>query len=187
MDLLYCTIGGVATKKMIRIESEIDDVIVRVIVRANQSMSWYENVILVLSIGLVSVGSATVLALMGFWMALPFAGLEFLLLVLCFYKTLRRLGLQEVITIEQEVITIERGIRSPQISIATPRHWSRLSYRKSTNPFEVGALSLLVHNKSYRLGQALGKEEKQQLFLVLQAYFSPEHVLLIEAGQQKGA
>lgn len=112
----------------------------------------------------------------GCWMVLPFAGLEFL--AWCYYQIQIRLEHQEVITIEQEIVTIERGVRSPSISRALPKNGSRLSYRTSTNPFEVGVLSLLVHDRYYRLGQALGKEEKQQLFQVLQAYFSTRNVLL---------
>ena len=167
---------------MIQTEFENDGAVVRVIVRGNRSMGWCENMILVSSLGIIGIGSAVVLAIMGFWMVLPFAGLEFLLLIFCFYKTLLRLEHKEVITIEHEIITIEWGLRSPHLSIATPRHWSRLSFRKSTNPFEVGSLSLLVHDKCYRLGQALGKEEKLQLFLVLKAYFSPCNILLTETA-----
>lgn len=163
---------------MIRIESEIEDIEVRIIITGNRSMGWYENILLVLSIGVISMGSAVKLAVLGYWLVLTFAGLEFLLLIGCIHKALVRLEQQEVITIEQELITIERGVRSPSVSIAVPRHWSRLSYRKSTSPFEVGRLSLLVHDKSYRLGQALGKEEIQKLFRVLQAYFNPGNVLL---------
>ncbi len=117
---------------MIQTESENDGEVVRILVRGNRSMGWYENMILVVSIGFISLGSAVVLAVMGFWLVLPFAGLEFLLLVFCFYKTLMYLEQLEVITIDQELITIERGVHSPHISITIPRHWSRLSFKNSS-------------------------------------------------------
>ena len=138
-------------------------------------MGWRENLILVGTVGLISLGLAGGMAAMGYWLVLPFAGLELIALTFCLHKTLVRLEQQEVITIGKDTITVEWGARQPQRSVQAPRHWSRLSFRSPDNPFDVGLLALLVHNKAYRLGTALGKVEKQQLFSELKEHF--------EAGQ----
>ena len=134
-------------------------------------MGWRENLLLLAAIGVVSIGLTTGLAVMGYWAALPFAGLELLAVAVSLYKTLERLEQQEVITITKESITVEWGRKHPDRSVCAPRPWSRLRYCQFTNPFEVGLLSLLVHNKSYKLGAALGKEEKHQLYFELKQYF----------------
>lgn len=142
-------------------------------------MSWHENMCLAAAVGVVSVGLASALAVMGYWMALPFAGAELLALIGCLHKTVHRLDEREIITIGRELITLEWGRKSPQKRVKVPRQWSRLAFSHSDNPFEVGLLSLLIHNKSYKLGNALGKEEKKQLFKELKVHFTASQVRMV--------
>jgi len=48
----------------------------RLIVTANQSMSWKANLYLAASLGVVCMGVAIAMATYGLWMVIPFAGLE---------------------------------------------------------------------------------------------------------------
>ncbi len=166
---------------MIQTEANDSEGFFRIVVRANRSMGWRENKFLIATLGLVSVGPAGGLAILGYWMALPFAGLELVAVSVCLYKTLKRLERQEVITIAGDLITVEWGEKTPERSVSAPRHWSRLCYEKSANPFEVGMLALLIHNRCYRLGSALGKKEKLQLFIVLRAHFETSQIRLINS------
>jgi uncharacterized membrane protein len=139
----------------------------RVVVKANQSMSWRANVLLALSLGVVCLGIAGVMASQGFWMIIPFAGAEVLFVLFCLYSTVRRLGQQEVITIEPQEILLEWGYREPETSVNLPRHWSKLNYRCSDNEFETGDLSLSAYGKRYSLGNSLGRDEKRTLYTKL--------------------
>ncbi len=68
----------------------------RLIVRANQSMSWRANLYLAASLGVICMGVAIALATYGLWMVIPFAGAEVILIVVCLYLTLKRLSRKEM-------------------------------------------------------------------------------------------
>ncbi|HBR96988.1 MAG TPA: hypothetical protein DD979_06380 [Gammaproteobacteria bacterium] len=164
---------------MIRTEASNNNESCRIVVQANCSMGWRENLILAASLAVLSIGLATALALMGLWLVLPFAGLEILALVWALHHTLVRLEAKEVITIDNELIVVEWGTRGMQRRVEAQRQWSRLRFLLPNSPFEVGLLSLLIHNKSYMLGSALGREEKKELFKELKVHFSASQVICV--------
>lgn len=139
----------------------------RIVVLANLSMSWHANLVLAASIAFVCLGVAFTLAALGFWMVIPFAGLEVAFVTACLYWTVRKLSRQEVITINERSIRLEWGYNKPEKSIDLPRRWSQLKYRCLDNPFDVGFLSLQVHGKGYPLGTSLGRVEKKELYQAL--------------------
>jgi uncharacterized membrane protein len=139
----------------------------RLIVRANQSMSWRANLYLAASLGFICMGIAIVMASFGLWMIIPFAGAEVILIVTCLYLTLKRLSRQEVITVDNDAIRLEWGYNEPEVTVNLPRRWSRLFYSCSDSAFEVGHLSVAAHGKRYALGRCLNKEEKKVLYLEL--------------------
>ena len=144
----------------------------KLIVTANQSMSWKANMYLAASLGVISMGIAIAMATFGLWMVIPFAGLEIVFIVVCLYLTLKRLSRQEVITINNDAITLEWGYNQPDVRVNLPRRWSRLSYQCKDSVFEVGELSLAAHGKRYALGRCLNREEKKALYGELQTALS---------------
>jgi len=126
----------------------------RLIVKANQSMSWRANMYLAASLGFICMGIAVAMATFGLWMVIPFAGAEIILIVVCLYLTLKRLSRKEVITLNNEAIRLE---------------FSRLSYHCTDNVFEVGELSVSAHGKRYALGRSLNREEKKELYTELKS------------------
>ena len=141
----------------------------RLIVTANQSMSWKANLYLAASLGVVCMGVAIAMAAYGLWMVIPFAGLEVIFIVVCLYLTLKRLSRQEVITVNKDAIKLEWGYNEPDKVVKLPRRWSSLSYRCTDNLFEVGELSLRAHGRQYPVGDCLNREEKKALYGELQA------------------
>jgi uncharacterized membrane protein len=139
----------------------------RFIVKGNQSMSWRANLYLAASLGVICMGIAIGLATLGFWMVIPFAGAEIVLIVVCLYLTLKRLSRKEVITLNNDAIRLEWGYNQPDVTVNLPRQFSRLSYKCSESLFEVGDLSLCAHGKRYVLGSSLNREEKKELYTEL--------------------
>jgi len=139
----------------------------RLIVQANQSMSWKANMWLAASLGVVCLGIAVAMAAFGFWMIIPFAGAEVIFIVVCLHWTLHRLSRKEVITVNDDAVRLEWGYKQPDRSVDLPRRWARLKYDSPESEFEVGHLSLGAHGKYYALGESLGKAEKKTLFTEL--------------------
>ena len=77
-------------------------------------MSWRANLWLAASLGFICIGIGIVLAFMGMWLILPFAGLEVLFVLFCLYLTLRRLARKEVITVDKHAIQLEWGSASAE-------------------------------------------------------------------------
>lgn len=102
-------------------------------------------------------------------MVLPFAGAEVLFVTWCLYLTVRKLSVQEVITVNDDEIKVEWGTETPEKTISLPRHWSKLDYQTSDNPFEVGSLCVQAYGKRYSLGKGLGKDEKRCLYTQLKS------------------
>ena len=139
----------------------------RLIVKANQSMSWRANMYLAASLGCICMGIAIGLATFGLWMVIPFAGAEIVLIVVCLYLTLKRLSRKEVITLNNEAIRLEWGYNQPDLTVNLPRQFSRLSYKCSDSLFEVGDLSVSANGKHYALGSSLNRDEKKVLYTEL--------------------
>jgi len=138
--------------------------VTRLVVKANQSMSWKANMWLAASLAFVCLGVAVALAAFGFWMVIPFAGAEVLFIVFCLHWTLHRLSRKEVITVMADAIRLEWGYKQPDKAVDLPRQWTQLKYHCPDSPFEVGHLSLGAHGKHYALGQCLGRDEKKTLY-----------------------
>ncbi|NND91096.1 MAG: DUF2244 domain-containing protein [Granulosicoccus sp.] len=153
---------------MIEIHDE-NGKVTRLVVRANRSMSWRANVYLAASLGCICMGIALALASFGLWLVIPFAGAEFILILVCLYLTLRRLSRKEVITVDKEAIRLEWGYNHPEVTVNLPRRWSRLSYSCADSSFETGDLSVAAHGRRYTLGRSLNREEKKALYTELKA------------------
>lgn len=118
-------------------------------------------------IAVICLGTAMVWAWFGFWVVLPFAGAEVIFVTACLYLTVRKLTVKEVITITSDEVRVEWGRTGPLQSIKLPRHWTKLIYRCSDSPMEVGELMVRAYGKSYALGSALGRQEKKELYTEL--------------------
>lgn len=135
----------------------------QIVVRANKSMSWRANVILAACLGGLSAIFGGVIASFGFWMVLPFAGLEFLMVYFCLSKAYRRLGYTEVISVRGDTLLVESGYDNPVATSELPSLWTKVNFEDPPSAFEVGRLWLQCSGKTLEIGHALNKEEKRVL------------------------
>ncbi len=138
--------------------------IAQIVVRANKSMSWRANVWLAASLGGLSAVFGGIIATEGFWMVLPFAGLEFLLVFFCLSKAYKRLGYMEVISRIGDKLVVESGYDKPIASSELPSDWTRVQFDDPPSAFDVGRLRLKCSGQSLEIGQVLNKEEKRMLY-----------------------
>lgn len=136
----------------------------QIIVKAHRSVSWRANVLLAASLGCVSMLFGAGIAFFGLWLVLPFAGLEFLLVLACLGATYRRLGYMEVISVEEDAVIIESGYDKPEKTVELLRAWIRLQFDDPASCFEVGTLRLQAAGQSHEIGRSLSKEEKRRLY-----------------------
>ncbi|MGV6806990.1 MAG: DUF2244 domain-containing protein [bacterium] len=108
----------------------------QIVLTPNRSASWRQTRACLLVIGIFSLFIATIWAMLGIWMILPFAGLEVGLLSFLVYRVSLKTHQKEVLTIDAQHILLERGrlgqnhprwqqrfdAKDTEIVITRPRH-----------------------------------------------------------------
>ncbi len=130
-------------------------------------MSWRANVLLAASLGAVSSIFGAGIAWVGYWMVLPFAGLEFVIVLFCLGRAYRKLCYMEVLSFHENTLLIESGHDKPDIRVELPRHWVKVAFDDPASSFDVGKLVLQSSGRNLEIGKLLNKEEKRKLHVEL--------------------
>jgi uncharacterized membrane protein len=134
--------------------------------RPNHSLTHSQQRLVLWSLAAVSFGTASGFALLGYWLILPFAGLEVGLLAWALEALRRREGDYETLTIEGDVVVLEwhAGTRGGRREMN--RQWARVVCDCST-PGRNCHLSLSSHGRETKVGQYLSDEARLQLAATL--------------------
>ena len=135
----------------------------RIVLQPNRSISWPLLVRFYLVTCCVSFSIAGVFASLGYWMVIPFSGLEMLVLGAGLYYTSRCVHRQEVVTFDGSKIVLERGCEKVQECYEFDRHWARLRRGEPARWRPTTALLLGSHGKFVEVGSFLREQEKQAL------------------------
>ena len=134
--------------------------------RPNHSLTHSQQRFVLWSLAAVSFGTASGFALLGYWLILPFAGLEVGLLAWALDALRRREGDYETLTIEGDVVVLEwhAGTRGGRREMN--RQWARVVCDCRT-PGRNCRLSLSSHGRETKVGQYLSDEARLQLAATL--------------------
>ncbi len=135
----------------------------RFVVTPNNSMSWRENKILIASLAIVSFGIAAGFALRGFWVILPFAGLEIIMLTGILYWSSLQTTRREVISIDADNITVEVGRKKMRHLHSFQRAWIRVELCPPVRPHWQSRLVMRSKGKELEIGACLNNEERRGL------------------------
>ena len=142
----------------------------RFVLRPNRSLSWQGSLIFFFSLCLVSGIIAIGLALLGYWLVLPFTGLELLALGISLYVVARRCYQCEVICITGDAVPIEKGIEHPQERWTFSRIWARVVLERYPTSWYPSRLLIRSHGRAVEIGRFLNEEERQRLAGELTCY-----------------
>jgi len=99
-------------------------------------------------------------ALMGFWLVLPFAGLELLAIGYALKLVQERGRYQEVVRISHDELVIERGNQSVEHRDAFPRYWSSVRLAPARVASYPSKLLVGCMGKSLEVGACLTETER---------------------------
>ncbi len=133
------------------------------VVQHNQSLSWHGNKIFIIYIAILPLGIASIFALQGMWLILPFAGLEILALAFGLYVCSLRCRDREVITIDDEKLFIETGRNKPNQRWQFERAWLQLELKKSTYYGHPSQLLIRSKGRQIEIGKCLTNKERKRL------------------------
>lgn len=134
-----------------------------VVIQPNCSLSWQRTIWVYCGICFVSLTIALGFSLLGFWLILPFAGLELLALAIAFYSCAVRSRAREVISIRGTTVSIQKGRRVPQESTSFQRGWAQVEL--TPPPLRGYPTRLLIrsHGRAIEVGHCLNETERSRL------------------------
>ena len=148
---------------MVDIQQHANTLQCRFILRPNRSLSWRGSLLFYFSLVIISSGIAIGLTLLGFWLVLPFTGLEMLALGIGLYVVACRCYECEVISINGDSIRIERGRDYPREQWTLGRMWARVVLERCPRAWYPSRLLIRSHGRSVEVGRFLDEEERQRL------------------------
>jgi uncharacterized membrane protein len=136
--------------------------------RPNLSLTRPQERLVFWSLAALCFATASGFALLGYWLVLPFAGLEIGLLAWAFKELRGREGDFESIVIEGDAVVLEwqAGMHSGRREMN--RHWVRVSCGCRT-PGRNCRLSVSSHGRATEVGQYLSDEARLQLAATLRS------------------
>lgn len=147
----------------------------RVVIRPNLSLSWRQSMLFLVAIALPLLLISVVLAVMGFWLVLPFAGLELAALFGCIYVVSRALRRCQVVSIGKTVVTVEKGRQrgrrpesgGPDEHSEFPRAWVRVDLAEDARRWYPRHLRIGAAGRQIEIGEFLTDDEKARLAALL--------------------
>jgi uncharacterized membrane protein len=106
---------------------------------------------------------AGILALLGFWPILPFAGLEMALLAWALKASLARRWQRQTITVSDSEVLVESLVGPHCVRVVFPRHWAQVKLRCSASRLYPSRLVIESHGRQCEVGSFLTEEERRGL------------------------
>ncbi len=153
---------------MVTTEYRADEDLTEIFLQPNRSLTWHESVIVFSGMAATITAIGLVFTLMGYWLVLPFAGLEVLVLGVCFYQVAMSGRQRQLLVISPEKVRVEKGLlrRSPgsrggpQERMEFTRAWVRVTLRRNEGP---GRLVVGAAGDEIEIGEFLTEQERDDL------------------------
>ena len=160
---------------MVIVEKDTNQRIFRIILTPNRSISWPQLLRVYLFTCCMSFSIALIFAFIGYWVVLPFSGLEMLALGAGLYVTNRMVFRQEVISFINGKVKIEKGCNFPEQSWEFDEHWVRLDIQRSSSMIKKTFIFIGSHGSFVEIGSFLDESEKESLVFGLnEGIISPD-------------
>jgi len=143
----------------------------RVMIRPNRSLSWRQSMVFLGAIAVPLLLISVVLAARGYWLVLPFAGLELAALFACLYVVAHAACRCEVVSIGESVVTVEKGRDrgrgpeqvDPEQRTQFARGWVRVELSREQSHWYPRRLWIGASGRRVEIGEFLVDEEKTEL------------------------
>ncbi len=136
----------------------------QIIISPNASLGRGAAVSALAIIALTTLAVALAWSLAGFWLVLPFAGLEVVVLVAVFRHVLHQGQFREVIRIGRDRVTVQTGRGRPERECHLPRPWTRVVCEPGPFRGYPCRLWLRARGRQVEVGSCLTDPEREALW-----------------------
>ena len=126
-----------------------------ILIEPNRPISWPDNVRFIQLFSLLSLVIASLAIYQGFFLVLPYSGMEILFLSICLYLVYKHYSIHQIIFFTSDRIIIESGTQR----IEYQRHWSKF-YIDNNGHYEIPRLCIRSRGITTEIGGFLGYADK---------------------------
>lgn len=152
----------------------------RVVIRPNRSLSWHQSMMFLGAIAVPLLLISLVMAIQGFWLILPFAGLELAALYVSIYVVSHASRRCEVVSISGSLVTVEKGRDrgrcadggGPEEHAEFARGWVQVELSGTAGTWYPRRLWIGTSGRRVELGEFLVDDEKVTLAAELRRLLS---------------
>ena len=149
----------------------------QIVLTPNRSASWRFNCTVLKFFGLVIFGIAIGWSLAGVWIILPFAGLEFAMLVYFVYRTSQECYRKEVLHLSDSSVRLEQGLKVPQVEQEFERAACEFIKQVPSHFWSAAVIKLRCRGRVTRIGRFLNSSDIDNLWNQLVTTGIPHRVV----------
>lgn len=138
-----------------------------ILIEPNRPIRWSDNLRFIRVFAMLSLLIALLFMTNGFFLVLPFSGLEVLCLTLALYLVYRRYSICQVIYFTSDSVIIESGHDHADERIEYPRYWSKF-HIESPEHGGIPRLTIRSSGKTTEIGKFLSYQDKLRLISLIQ-------------------
>lgn len=140
---------------------------VRFVLTPNRSIPWPALLRFYLFFCAFSLSLAGGFLCLGYWMVLPFSGIEFVVLGVGLYLTSRKSYQQQVISIKNSQLILQKGFNKVSEEFCYDINWLTIKQEKSYGYRKIVHLYIGSHGDYQSMGEFLTETEKHSLVFEL--------------------
>lgn len=144
----------------------------QIVVCPNKSLHWHETKKYLWIIGAMIFFVAAIMAFLGAWYVLPFAGLEVIVVVSLMLWVSHQCHRKQVITFRHNRIQVEKGYGSPNETWESEIFFTRLKIDKPMYRGHLCKIFLRSKDQKLEVGEFLNEDDKKRLISELQSVIS---------------
>ncbi|MCW9047936.1 MAG: DUF2244 domain-containing protein [Gammaproteobacteria bacterium] len=130
-----------------------------ILIEPNRPISWQDNVRFIKIFALLSFTISCFAYYQGFFLVMPFSGIEVLFVSICLYLVYKHYTICQVIHFTNNNVIIETGDRKTLQRVKYQRYWSKFHIDKLGNQ-NIPRLSICSKGKSTEIGRFLSYNDK---------------------------
>lgn len=135
----------------------------QIVLQPNHSWTWRANLYFLATLFVISFGIALMFLFQGFWMILPFAGLEMAGLTWAMYYCVRKTHRQEVLHFSMDEVIVESGVNKVEKQHRFKRFFTRIRVEAPSGSRRTQRIAIAEREHNVEVGQFLTDDEKNTL------------------------